>query len=70
MININLEEYKCYLINSYEHECDNNEFERDKRKILLNSKYKNEYLENIIVGTYDFINKIIEISENNYPGDT
>lgn len=68
MYKINLEEYKCYLVNKYNHECDNNEKQRQKRISLLNNKYKNEYLENIIVGTYNFINKIIEISENNYYG--
>lgn len=65
---INLEEYKDYLVDKYRHECDNNETQRQKRLSLLNSKYKNEYLENIIISTYNFANKIIEMSENNYYG--
>jgi len=68
MDKFSLEEYKYYLVNSYKHECDNNEILRQKRFSLLNNKYGNEYLENIIIGTYNFVNKIIEISGNYYYG--
>jgi len=68
MDRINIEEYKFYLINKYRYECDNNEIQREKRLSLLNKLYKDEYLESIIIGTYNFANKIIEMSENNYNG--
>lgn len=68
MEKICLEEYKYYLVNKYKHECDNTEMERKKRISILNINYKNEFLENIINGTYDFVNRIIEMSENNYHG--
>jgi hypothetical protein len=32
--------------------------------LLLNSKYNNGYLDNIIEGTYNLVNKIIKMSEN------
>jgi len=68
MEQINIEEYKSYLVNKYKHECDNIETQRIKRMYLLNNKYNNEYLEKIILGTYKFIKKIIEIAENDYFG--
>lgn len=68
IIDIGLEEYKTYLIDAYKHECDNIESERLKRTAILEKKYSNEYLESIIEGTYNFINKIIEISQTNYNG--
>lgn len=68
MDKIDLEQYKNYLLNCYKHEYDNNENKRQERIQLLNNKYKDEYLESIIVGTYNFVNKIIDISENNYNG--
>jgi len=68
MEQITLEEYKCYLINKYSYEIDNSELRRLRRMNLLNSNYKDEYLESVIIGTYNFINKIIEIYENNYFG--
>lgn len=68
MEQINLEEYKKFLVNNYKHEYDNNEYQKNIRTDLLKNKYKNEYLESIIVGTYNFIQKIFEISDNNYFG--
>ena len=65
---ISLEDYKSYLVGVYKHECDNTENERLKRITLLNKKYENEYLESVIDGTYNFINKIIKISDDNYNG--
>ena len=65
MKKIDSEQYKNYLINSYKHECDNNVTSRQKRKELLNSKYNNEYLENIIFGTYNFVDKIITMYKDN-----
>lgn len=68
MEQITLEEYKCYLIDKYVYEMDNSELRRLMRVNLLNSSYKDEYLENVIIGTYNFIDKIIKMSENNYCG--
>lgn len=68
IIDIGLEEYKTYLIDAYKHECDNTESERLKRTAILEKKYSNEYLESIIKGTHNFINKIIEIAQTNYNG--
>ena len=66
MEQINLEQYKKYLVSKYSWECDNTEQERLKRMTLLNHRYTDEYLENIIIGTYNFVNKIIEKYENIY----
>lgn len=63
---ISLDEYKNYLVTKCRYECDNNEVKRQKRMSLLNSKYNNEYLDSIIEGTYNLVNKIIKISENRY----
>lgn len=68
MDKISLNEYKNYLVNKYIHECDNNETERTKRESILNTNYKDEFLESIIIGTYDLVAKIIEMSENDYYG--
>lgn len=68
MKQICLNEYKEYLVNSYKHECDNNEIEKNKRFVLLSNKYTDEFLVDIIIGTYSFVNKIITISENDYYG--
>lgn len=68
MKQICLNEYKEYLVNSYKHECDNNEIEKNKRFVLLSKKYTDEFLVDIIIGTYSFANKIITISENDYYG--
>ena len=65
MDKITLEEYKNYLVNKYVYEYDNNEKKRQKRLSILNRNYNDEYLEKIIIGTYNFVNKIIEIYENN-----
>lgn len=68
MDRISVEEYKYFLVDKYNWEYDNNEAQRQKRLALLNSRYSHEYLEQIIIGTYDFANKIIEMYENNYYG--
>lgn len=68
MNKITLEEYKNYLVNKYVYEYDNNETKRQKRISILNRNYNDEYLEKIIIGTYNFVNKIIEIYENNPNG--
>lgn len=68
IIDISLNEYKTYLIDAYKHECDNTENEKLKRTTLLENKYSNEYLESIIKGTYNFVNKLITISQTNYNG--
>lgn len=65
MKKINLEEYKTYLVTVYNYECDNNKINIEKRKDLLDSKYKNEYLESIINGTYSFVDKIMIMYMNN-----
>lgn len=63
-----MEEYKELLIKTFVHECDNNELMINIRRNILNNKYNDEYLQNIINGTQDFINKIINITSNNYFG--
>ena len=68
MEKITLKEYKDYLIDKYVYEMDNLESRRLMRVNLLNSNYNDEYLERVIIGTYNFIDKIIKISENNYYG--
>lgn len=68
MDRISVEEYKFFLVDKYDWEYDNNEAQRQKRLALLNSKYSREYLEEIIVGTYDFANKIIEMYDDNCHG--
>lgn len=68
MEKISLEEYKDYLVNTYMHECDNNEFGRNKRRVLLANCYTDTYLESVISGTYNLVNKIFDLSEDNYPG--
>lgn len=68
MKQITLNEYKFYLVSKYKYNCDNTEEKIIQRKNLLNYKYKNEFLESVIIGTYNFVNKILEISTNNYPG--
>lgn len=68
MERISLEEYKSFLVNKYVYEYDNNESRRQKREVLLNKQYPSEYLESIITGTYAFVDKIIEMAENNYHG--
>lgn len=65
MDKISLEEYKYYLVTKYRYACDNNEVQRQKRASLLNSQYNNEYLDSIIEGTYNLVNKIIKMSESN-----
>lgn len=64
MEKIDLEQYKNYLINNYTHKCDDNEISKQKRIEILNNKYKNEYLESIITGTYNFSRKIITSYNN------
>ena len=59
MEQITLEQYKKYLVSRYNWECDNTEQGRLKRMSLLNHRYTDEYLENIVIGTYNFVNKII-----------
>ncbi len=68
MERISLDEYKDYLINSYRHECDNNDFGRSKRRVLLSKSYTDDYLESVINGTYDLVDKIFDLSEENYHG--
>lgn len=68
MEKISLEEYKKYLINCYKYEFDNNEKQRLKRLEILNKKYNDEFLNNVLDGTHKFIEKIIECSENDYYG--
>ena len=68
MKQITLEEYKDYLINNYRYEYDNTEYQKLKRKNILENKYKNNYLESIILSKYEFVNKILEISTDNYYG--
>lgn len=68
MRQITLNEYKDYLINIYKHEYDNTEYQITKRKNILKNKYKDNYLESIILGTYEFVNKILEMSDDNYHG--
>lgn len=68
MVSISLEQYKDYLINSYKHEYDNTEYQITKRKKILKNKYKDDYLESIVLGTYQLVNKILEISDDNYHG--
>ena len=65
MEKIDLEQYKNYLINNYTHKCDDNEISKQKRIEILNNKYKNEYLESIITGTYNFARKIITSYNSN-----
>lgn len=64
MEQITLEQYKNYLVSRYSWECDNTEQGRINRMSLLNNRYTDEYLENIITGTYNFANKIIKKYEN------
>ena len=68
MEKIDLDEYKNYLINSYVYECDNTVESRMKRAVLLQKKYPDSYLESVIDGTYDLIDKIFEKADDNYPG--
>ena len=53
MSRINIEEYKNHLINYYRYEYDNAENQRKKRMLLLANKYSDEFLEKIILGTYN-----------------
>ena len=66
MEQITLEQYKKYLVSRYNWECDNTEQGRLKRMSLLNHRYTDEYLKNIVIGTYNFVNKIIEKYEKIY----
>lgn len=61
-----LEEYKKGIINLYYWERDNTNEERNKRKILLDNIYGDEYLKQIIVNTEEFVYYLIDkmIKEN------
>lgn len=65
---ISLEDYKIYLIEKYRYEYDNNEAMQRKRCGLLNKNYSDEYLQSIICGTDKFINKIFDLSSDDYVG--
>lgn len=68
MEKINLYDYKEYLIKTYKHECDNDEQSVLKRRNILDKKYADEYLEEIIIGTCNLISKIFEKSRDDYFG--
>lgn len=63
-----LEHYKEYLINYYYYECDNNEDAIFYRKELLAKMYSDDYLKNVIFQTYNFVNKLLQISKDDYYG--
>jgi len=58
---ININEYKEYLINYFMYPCDNTPEKRLENKKLLEQKYSDEYLEEIIRNTEDFIIRFLEI---------
>ena len=55
-----LNEYKKHLIDYYVYETDNTEECRVERKKTLENIYKDEYLQEIINNTYDFIKIILK----------
>lgn len=57
----NAQEYKEYLINYYYYPCDNTNEKRSKRKELLEHKYTDEYFEEIVRNTEQFILQFLEI---------
>lgn len=63
-----LDTYKEFLVASYRHKCDDSEVMRNKRRLLLLERYDDDYLQSILEGTESFIIKLLEMSENDYPG--
>ena len=65
---ISLAEYKQHLINVYVWPIDGNIDEIEKRKIIINEKYSDEYFEKIISDTNSFICDVLssETLEHGY----
>lgn len=63
---MNLDEYKNYLVSVYRWPIDNNSDLMEKRKIELEKRYSDEYLEKIIADTYDFISDLVMSSDIEY----
>lgn len=62
---MNLDEYKNYLVSIYRWPIDNNSDLMEKRKIELEKRYSDEFLEKIIADTYDFISDVVMSSDIN-----
>ena len=60
----NLENYKEYLISYYFYNCDNNENKKSERKRILEQGYSDEYLQEIIDNTQEFILGLIDNCDN------
>lgn len=68
MNQIDLFEYKELLIRKYRYECDNTDEKILERKDNLETRYEDEYLEEIISCTYCFISKILGMMGEYYAG--
>lgn len=56
----NFEQYKKYLIDYYVYDRDNGEIARNERKNILEARYPDEYLQEIINNTIEFLIQFIE----------
>ena len=56
----NLEYYKEYLISYYRYECDNNENKKLERQRILECNYSDNYLQEIVDNTKEFILNLID----------
>jgi len=62
----NLDSYKEYLINYYVYECDNNDIKKESRRKLIEQRYSDEYLQEVIDHTKEFILNIIDTCNDDY----
>lgn len=62
---ITKEEYKKQLINAYYNEINNTAIRKKYRKEKLQANYNDEYLNKIIIDTYNFIKKIFNKIKDN-----
>lgn len=61
-----MEDYKEDLVNHYVYEIDNDTKKLEERKEELKSHYSDEYLNDIIKGTINVIDKILEKDNDNF----